>query len=129
MKFHHIGVASSDIHKSVNFVKKTFNIVTATEVFFDINQNANVCLLTDEFGTNIELISGKVVDKFIKKRQYLYHSCWEVIDINQSIDNFCDNGAIIISKPKPAVLFNNRYVAFLFTEIGIIELLEEELVK
>ena len=35
MKFNHIGIACSDIHKSINFVKKTFNIVDSTEILTD----------------------------------------------------------------------------------------------
>jgi len=125
MQFHHLGIACSDIIKTRIFLKKTFNIVSSSEIIFDKNQNVNLCLLTNESGTNIELVSGKTVDKFIKKNQYLYHSCWEVTDLNQEINNFCINGAILISEPMPAKLFNGRHVAFLFTELGIIELLEK----
>ena len=127
MQFHHLGIACIDIAKTSSFIKETFNIISSTEIIFDKNQNANVCLLTDEFGINIELVSGKTVKKFIKKNQSLYHSCWEVKDINQSIEIFCNNGAVLISKPTPAKLFNYRHVAFLFTEIGIVELLEKAL--
>ena len=34
-------------------------------------------------------------------------------------------GGVLVSEPKPAVLFGGRRVAFLYTRIGLIELLEE----
>ena len=126
MKFHHIGIACSDILETIGFLKSTFNIINMTEIYFDKNQNVDLCLLTDEFGINIELVSGKTVEKFIKNKQYLYHNCWEVVNLEKAIEHFCDNGAMVISEKKPAILFGNRNVAFLFTKIGIIELLEEK---
>jgi methylmalonyl-CoA/ethylmalonyl-CoA epimerase len=127
MRFHHIGIACNDISKTAKFVHSSFNIVTRTEVFFDIHQNVDLCLLTDEFGTNIELVSGKIVEGFVKKKQNLYHTCWEVTNLKKTIEHFCLNGAVIISEPKPAILFDKRKVAFLFTAIGIVELLEEKI--
>jgi methylmalonyl-CoA/ethylmalonyl-CoA epimerase len=126
MKFHHIGIACSDILETVKFLNSTFNIINMTEIYFDKNQNVDLCLLTDEFGINIELVSGKTVEKFIKNKQFLYHNCWEVVNLEKAIEHFCDNGATVISEKKPAILFDNRNVAFLFTKIGIIELLEEK---
>jgi len=124
MKFHHIGVACAAINKAVDFVEKSFTVLSKTKIIFDECQNVNLCLLTLEGGTNIELVSGRTVEKFIDKNQFLYHTCWEVSDIENSIERLYQNGAILISEPKPAVLFNDRRVAFLLTDIGIIELLE-----
>ena len=55
-----------------------------------------------------------------------YHICFEVIDIEKKINFFEEEGGIIISAPAPAVLFNGRKVSFIYTEIGIVELLEAE---
>ncbi|MBT5399650.1 VOC family protein [bacterium] len=126
MNFHHIGIACNNISEAKEFVENIFIISHSTETIFDERQNVDLCLLTTNCGTNIELVCGNTVEKFIQKKQYLYHSCWEVENINKSIDNFCKNGSILISEPKPAVLFNNRKVAFLFTKLGIVELLQEK---
>tara|TARA_B100000795_G_C22550363_1_gene342280 strand:- start:2 stop:391 length:390 start_codon:yes stop_codon:yes gene_type:complete len=126
MKFHHIGVACKDINQTIDFVQSVFEISTTSSIVFDSNQNVDLCLLIDKFGMNIELVCGKKVEKFIKNKQYFYHTCWEVDDLVKSINHFCKKGAIIISEPKPAILFNNKKVAFLFTEIGIVELLEKK---
>ena len=126
MRFHHIGIACEDIEVTLAFVKASFDIVNATPVIFDENQNVDLCLLTTRDATNIELVSGKTVDKFVAKKQFLYHTCWEVDDLQTAIEDLYSNGAMLISEPKPAILFDNRKVAFLFCEMGIIELLEEK---
>ena len=125
MKFHHIGIACSAIESAADFVEKVFNIVKKTDIIFDENQNANVCMLTVSDGSNIELVCGDMVNNFIKKNQYLYHVCWEVDDIEKSINDISSKGGRLISSPKPSALFHNRKVAFLFSDIGIIELLEK----
>ena len=125
MRFHHIGIACRNISEALEFIKKSFDIVAVSDVIFDNNQNVELCLVSVSDGTHIELVSGETVDKFVRKRQHLYHTCWQVGDLNEEIEKLYQNGAILISPPKEAILFDNQKVAFLFTEIGIIELLEE----
>jgi len=125
MIFHHIGVACESIEEVTIFLKKTFKIIKITDIIYLDNQLVNVCLLTCFDGINIELVSGVTVERFVKNKQFLYHNCWEVEDINASIELFSKNGATLISDPKPSKLFNDRKVAFLYTEIGIVELLEK----
>ena len=65
-------------------------------------------------------------DKIEKVDKILTNEAFEELqvdfaDINLAIENF--QGAILISSPKPAILFQNRLVAFLMTPIGLIELL------
>ncbi len=127
MRFHHIGIACRDIPETLGFVQKSFDVTHTTDIIFDQNQDAELCLLTLVDGSHIELVSGKAVEKFVAKRQSLYHTCWQVNDIEKAIETLYENGAILISPPTEAILFNNRKVAFLFSDIGIIELLEENL--
>ena len=102
MKFHHIGIACDDIESAINFVKNTFHISKVSEIIFDENQNVNLCLLQTKCNIHIELVSGV------------------------TITNFINNGAVLISESKKAILFNYRRVAFLMTSIGVIELLESK---
>jgi len=126
MLFHHLGVATDSIEQTILFIEQNFNIIKKTDIIFDTLQDANLCMLTTEEGTNIELVSGKTVQRFIKKQQFLYHTCWEVEDIEKSINSLYDSGALLISPAKEAILFNNRKVAFMHSALGIIELLEKE---
>ena len=126
MKFHHIGIACENIQEVIVFLESTFNIVKKSKIIWHEIQAVDACLLTSSDGANIELVSGKNIDSFVKKKQFLYHSCWEVDDIDASIKSFVNNNSVLILEPTPSLLFNNRKVAFLYTSIGILELLESQ---
>lgn len=120
MKFHHIGIATKDLKTSLEFVKKNFDIVSISEEIFDKQQNATLQMIATR-DLNIELVSGAVVEKMILSKITYYHICYEVENIDEAIKQFKD--AILVSSPKPAILFNNRLVAFLMTPLGLVELL------
>lgn len=126
MKFHHIGIACENIQEVIVFLENTFNIIKKSKIIWHESQGVDACLLTNADGANIELVSGKNIESFVKKKQFLYHSCWEVDNIDTAIKSFSDNGSVLISEPTPSLLFNNRKVAFLYTSVGILELLESE---
>ena len=126
MQFHHIGIATSDIQNTLTKLKRHFKIKNVSETVYDANQEANLCMVTLESGINIELINGKVVEKLVKKRQYLYHTCYFVENIEQSIKELIKDGAFLVSEAKEAILFNNRKVAFLMWDLGLIELVERK---
>ncbi len=123
MKFHHIGVACKNIDEEISNISKIHNIIKQTPTVFDKEQNAELVMLTLADGTNIELISGKQVETLVKKNITYYHICFEVEDIDSEIERLIGENAFLISPPKPAVLFNNRKVAFLHVSYGLIELL------
>jgi len=125
MKFHHIGVACKDIQAELQNIRKLHKIIEETPVVFDENQQAELCMITVEDGLNIELVSGAPVENLLKKRISYYHICYEVDDIDQSIETLIENGGMLISLPKEAILFNNRKVAFLMLSYGIVELLNK----
>ena len=122
MKFHHIGIATNDINKSIDKLKKYFDIKNISKIIYDVNQDANLCMITLDDGVKIELINGKVVENILKKRQYLYHTCYEVKDIYKTIKELEEDGALLVREPREAILFNNRKVAFLMWDLGLIEL-------
>lgn len=123
MKFHHVGIACKSIIDEIAAVAKIHEILERSPIIFDNEQNAELCLLTIADGLKIELISGKQVETIIKRRISYYHLCFEVEDIDSEIKRLEKEGAILISPPKPAILFDNRQVAFLFVSYGIIEVL------
>ena len=126
MKFNHIGICCKNIEKKINSIEKIHKIVKKTKILYDPLQDANLCMLTLEDGTNLELVSGKVVEIFLKKKIDYYHICYEVTDIEEEVEKICSNGGVQISEIKPAVLFSNRRVVFFKVDYGIIELLEEK---
>ncbi len=120
MKFHHIGIATKDIKKSLEFIKNNFEILDCSQIIYDEKQDAFLQMIKTK-DLNIELVSGKIIENFIKVKTTYYHVCYEVEDIHKSIKEF--KGAILVSPPKEAILFDGRLVAFLFTPLGIVELL------
>jgi len=123
MKFHHIGIATKDMDKSLDWITRQFNIKNISQRIYDKNQDAFLQMI-ETSDVKIELVSGKTVDRFIQKNITYYHICYEVEDIEKSIKSF--EKSILISKPTPAILFDERMVAFLMTPIGIVELLEKK---
>lgn len=127
MKIHHIGIATKNIEESLKKYEFFFNIKRKSEIVFDQEQNSYLIFLETNEGLNVEFISGEKVANIVEKGIYYYHLCYEVDDIELTIERFNKKGAIIISPPKPAKLFNNRKVAFVYASDGIVEFLEKEI--
>ncbi len=125
MTFHHIGIATNDIEQLKEKLCNYLKIMEISETVYDKNQDAFLCMLTLENNVKMELISGHVVEGIIKKRQYLYHTCYSVKNINETITKLQEDGAFLVSPAKEAILFDNKKVAFLMWDLGLIELLEE----
>lgn len=77
-------------------------------------------------GSRIELVSGKVVQNILTEFDdfKLYHVCYEVPDIRAALESHVNAGGIVISDPKPAILFKNRLVCFVHMPLGLVELLQ-----
>jgi methylmalonyl-CoA/ethylmalonyl-CoA epimerase len=125
MIFHHVGIACRDIDEEILNVSRTHEVINTSEIVFDQEQNAYLVMLTLADGTQLELIAGKQVENLVRKNITYYHLCFEVADIQKEIERLTANeNAKLISPPKPAILFNNRPVAFLYVSYGLIELLQ-----
>ncbi len=123
--FHHNGFACRTIEEGIQHVKDLYDVTHISETVFDQHQDASVCLIEANTDIHIELVAGRQVESLLEKGIGLYHVCYEVSGLFLMMEKFIDNGASVISEPKPAPLFDNRLVAFLNTPIGIVELLED----
>ena len=121
MKFHHLGIATENLEETLEWMKNTFEIKHMSDIVFDKNQNANLVLIETK-DMVFELISGDIVKNLIDKNITYYHICYEVENIEITVEKL---KGILISPPKNAVLFNNKKVCFVMTNIGLIELLEK----
>ena len=126
MKFHHIGIACDNIEAETQRLSTIHEIVKKSPVVFDKKQNAELILLTLADGTKLELVAGPQVETFLRKKITYYHLCFEVPDIDAELERLIAAGAILLSPPTPAPLFDNRPVAFLHVSYGIIELLSQK---
>jgi methylmalonyl-CoA/ethylmalonyl-CoA epimerase len=123
MQLHHIGVACRDIEEEIGNLSLIHTITARTPVIHDVEQDAEVAMLTLSDGTRLELVAGRPVEAILKQNIGVYHLCWEVEDIHAEIGRLVAGGAKLLSPPKPAVLFDGRAVAFLYVDYGMIELL------
>lgn len=126
MKFHHIGIATVDMDEMLQHLYRILDIANVTEPVYDKNQDATLCMVTLKDGIKMELVSGEVVKGILKKRRFLYHTCFSVKDLEQTVRNLVEEGYVQVTQIKEAVLFQKRKVCFLSGELGLIEFLEEE---
>ena len=126
MKLNHLGIATKNIEKAEEFVRNTHDVKNSLGPIWHQNLNANLKILKINNGIDIELVEGPVVHSLIKKGINLYHCCYEVDDINFKINQLKKSGGLVIIKPTPALIFENRLVSFIHTPIGIIELLSNK---
>ena len=124
LRFHHLGVACTDLERAAIFVRSTFSIASDTGPVFDPLQNATVRLLRTDDGLGIELVTGAAVQRLAGKGVSYYHACFETPHIEAAIDDFRSRRCLLVSPPTPAVLFDLRRVAFLHSPLGLVELLE-----
>jgi len=132
LKFHHIGIAVSDFEKISSFYcsigYKKFN----KSIIRDELQVVDLILLIHDFHPNIELVrpfnERSPINNYLKSSDVaIYHFCYEVDSFSDVIKELKKNFRVFnVSKPKPAILFNNRLVAFYYIHgVGLIELLKK----
>ncbi len=126
MRFHHIGIACRDIEEGKKNLQKLFSALEFGQTLFDKEQDVSLCMARVADGLSLELIAGEPVRKLVEKNVSYYHLCFEVDDIESAISDMTGNGAILVSEPKPAVLFGSKRVAFLYSPAGLVELVEEK---
>ena len=125
MKLHHLGIATNNFDEAEDHIHKIYEVKSNVGPIWDPNLNANLMLFNISNSYFIELVSGPAVENILKKRINLYHFCYEVNDFENSVNKYIESGSTLIIKPTPALLFENRLVAFLFTPLGIVELLSK----
>ena len=126
MKLHHLGYACEDINSALTLMKGIYNIKNVGQTIYDPIQNASLCFLSSENSPDIELVSGDPVKHLIKDGTCLYHLCYEVDDLEKSLQTLKKEGGTQVSEISPAELFENRNIVFIQTKLGLVELLESK---
>ncbi|NQV18396.1 MAG: VOC family protein [Armatimonadetes bacterium] len=128
--FHHFGLALKDFSKAIEFYKKLG--YDHTEPIIDSLQNVELVLCTSEKHPTVELVkpinnNSPITNYLSKNNEMIYHVCYEVEDIARDIKILFSNyRAFCVSKPKPAILFDNRLVSFYYiNNVGLIEVLQK----
>jgi len=132
LEFHHIGIAVSDFRQVLTYYKslgyKEFNKAAIRDEL----QMVDLMLLTHNTHPDIELVKPfndqSPIKNYLKNNDvFIYHFCYEIDSFNDVVDDLKEKFRVFsVSAPKPAVLFNNRLVAFYYVHnIGLIELLKK----
>ena len=130
MKVNHIGIVVKNLEKSIKYYEEYFSFRLINPICVDPIQKVRVAFLRQSGQQfNFELLEPTSDDSpvmnALQKGGGLNHICYEVENITNAISYFRRKGSKLISGPDPAVAFDGRYVAFLFTKGNeVIEIVE-----
>lgn len=135
LTFHHLGVAVLDIAKALPHYETILGLRLISGPFDDPIQKVRVAFLKrDPAAPNsldpcIELVAplspDAPVNRYLAKDAGAYHICYESGSLEGTISTMRAQGCLVIAQPAPAVAFEGRRIAWLFTPTRqLIELLE-----
>ena len=131
LRLHHVGFVVADIAAAMPGFVRSMLAEWDGQSFDDPLQKARVAFLTTRPGdAQIELVQplegDSPVRRFLQdKGGGLHHVCYEVADLEKELADFRARGAVIAKRPKPAVAFGGRRIAWVITaEKLLVELLE-----
>lgn len=133
MRLHHMGFVVADIATAMPAFTRSMVATWDGRIFEDPLQRVKVAFMTTRPGdAQIELVQpvgeGSPVARFLQQGGGMHHLCYEVADLEAELMAFRSRGAAIASRPKPAVAFGGRRIAWVITpEKFLVELLEEKL--
>ena len=118
----HIGVAVADLDQALQQYAQVFGYELLRGPYDDPQQQARVAFIgiaAQSSDPPLELVAplgpGSQVERVLSKGMSVYHICYEVADIEQAISQLRDSGCLLISGPTPAVAYEGRPIAWLYT--------------
>jgi methylmalonyl-CoA/ethylmalonyl-CoA epimerase len=131
-RLHHYGFIVADMEAGLRAFEKSMAAVWDGKVFHDPNQKVNVAFLAAGSGSAlIELVQPATPDSPVRrflteKGGGLHHVCYEVADVERDLEVLRSQGNFVMKRPKPAVAFDGRLIAWILTpDRLLIELLQE----
>jgi methylmalonyl-CoA/ethylmalonyl-CoA epimerase len=129
LKFHHIGIATSDIDRTSRFYLDAGYVMT--DMVVDVIQKVKISFLTKENMPQIELLEpiceDTPVTKILTKTGVTpYHICYEADDMEKTIKDLKKKHFIPLFKPVRAIALKNKFICFLYNiDVGLIEITEK----
>ena len=121
-KLLHVGVAVPSLEATTESLTALFGYKVVSGPFDDPIQKVKVNFLSQSGSdvAEIELISplsgDSPIESMLKKGGGgAYHLCFETSDIEAALDHARNNGCVIVSPPVPAVAFQGRRIAWIYT--------------
>ena len=119
-RIEHLGVAVADIERALAHYADMFGYKLLRGPYDDPQQQARVAFIgTSQCNTQLELVAplgpDSQVERVLRKGQSLYHICYEVPNITAAIAHLRAQKCVLISGPTPAVAYEGRPIAWLYT--------------
>jgi methylmalonyl-CoA/ethylmalonyl-CoA epimerase len=128
---HHLGFVVKSISTVADEFAASMSAHWDGEIIHDPIQRVRVAFFSPVDSANpvYELIEPASEDSpvtdFLKKRGGLHHVCYEVNDLDAALEAARSTGWAIASSPAPAVAFEGRRIAWVFSKTRLLmELLE-----
>lgn len=129
---HHVGIVLASIDDQVTAYEKTLDLRIVSGPFVDPVQEARVVFLSrgSPGEAAIELLepTGETspVASFLKRGGGMHHVCYLAKDLEREVARLRALGALLVRPPVPAVAFQGRRIAWVYTQQRLlVELLEE----
>jgi len=128
---HHIGFVLACIEKDAAGAARSLGARWDGKVFADPLQRVRVTFLITRDGSRIELVEPQgeksPVWNFLINGGGLHHICYEVDSLPEQLRVARGEGAAVVRPPMPAVAFDGRRIAWVFTRYKLlIEYLERQ---
>jgi methylmalonyl-CoA/ethylmalonyl-CoA epimerase len=133
LAFHHLGFVVPNIAAAIEGFNHSLEAAWEGRVYEDPHQRVKVAFVAVRPGDPlIELIEPAAEDSpvrhFLAERGGgLHHVCYEVDEIEEQLTLLRSRGCMIVRRPKPAIAFNGRMIAWVFTaQKLLVELLQKD---
>jgi methylmalonyl-CoA/ethylmalonyl-CoA epimerase len=126
-RFHHIGLACRDIQKEAKALRLV-GYELEGQHFTDPLQKIHGCFLVGP-GPRMELLApvdeSSPILSWLNRDIKMYHQAYEIESIDPALKSLSAQHAVVVSRPKPAIAFGGRKVAFLMLPNSLlVELIE-----
>ena len=122
-KLLHVGVAVPALGPATEMLSNLFGYKVVSGPFDDPIQKVTVNFLAKSAGdvAEIELIAPLTEDSPIRSMLKkdgggAYHLCFETSDMEGALTHARSNGCVVVSMPMPAVAFQGRRIAWIYTK-------------
>ena len=132
MRLHHIAYVTADVEQKADSLCGQLGFTRMAEAVIDETQGVRILFLDMGPGPKLELLEpldeSSPVQKHLDKGGGLYHMCYEVDDLEETLKQVQKDGrAIIVKEPSEAPAIKNKRVAFVVTsDKDLIEFVESE---
>src|SRR3974377_933171 len=120
MRLHHVAYVTSNVDKKAGHLASLLGFRMAGPPVIDTVQGVRIQFMELGNGGLLELLEPygekSPVQRHLQKGGGLYHLCFEVDDLEATLQRLRDTGeAVVVCEPVPAPAIDNRRVAFVVT--------------